>query len=221
MYTKILVVEDLNSISEGIKVLLEELNIPEIVQVQYCDDALLKLKKGVLDKQPFQLLITDLSFKKDHRNQQYTGGEDLIAIARKEFKSLDIIVYSIEDRLQRIKKLTKVYGINGYICKGRSGIKELKEGILTTAKGKAYFSPVIAQALKRKDDLNIDDFDIKLLQYLAQGFIQEEISSQLRNNNITPNSLSTIEKRINKMKILLKAQNAVQLIAVSKDMGLI
>lgn len=221
MYTKILVAEDLNSIHLGIHTGLKELHIREIVQVNYCDDAMLKLKKAKLDQEPFQLLITDLSFKKDHRNVTYNDGEALIEAAKAAFPELKIIAYSVEDRLQKVRRLIKSLKVDAFVCKGRNGLAELKEAIEATGKNKVYLSPQVATALKNNQALNIDDFDVLLLKFLAEGYIQEEISTLLKKKEINPNSLSTIEKRINKMKILLKSQNTVQLIAVSKDMGLI
>ena len=71
------------------------------------------------------------------------------------------------------------------------------------------------------DQLEIDDFDIKLLNYLAEGYSQEEISKLFKSKNISPSSLSSIEKRVSRLKIHLGAKNTYQLIALSKDIGLI
>jgi len=38
---------------------------------------------------------------------------------------------------------------------------------------------------------------------------------------ITPNSKSTIEKRLNKLKIYFKANNPAHLVAIAKDLGLV
>ncbi|GLB53617.1 hypothetical protein NBRC110019_26580 [Neptunitalea chrysea] len=221
MYQKILVAEDLKSINEGVQHLLEEIEIPVISSVQYCDDALLKLKKAVIDNEPYELLITDLSFKKDHRNEKYSSGEELIAVVKDQFPDIHIIVYSVDDRIQKIKKLFEKFDINGFVCKGRNGIQDLKDAIFITYKNKVFISSQVSQALRKTSSINIDDYDIILLNYLAQGHIQDEISQLLKNQKISPNSLSTVEKRINKMKSILEVQNTVHLIAIAKDMGLI
>jgi hypothetical protein len=39
--------------------------------------------------------------------------------------------------------------------------------------------------------------------------------------NISPNGNSSLEKRINRLKIFLKANNNVHLIAIAKDLGLV
>lgn len=221
MYQKVLIAEDLHSITEGIAQLLGNLNIEALTQVQYCDDAMLKLKKAAKDGEPYELLITDLSFKADHRTQQYPSGEALIAGVRSEFPSLHIIAYSIEDRISRVKHLMEVARIQAYVCKGRQGIQELKEAIQTTYTGATYLSPALATALQQKGNMHIQEFDIHLLAHLAQGYSQKEISVLFKEKGREPSGLSSIEKRLNQLKLILKSQNTVQLIAVAKDLGLI
>lgn len=66
MFHKVLIAEDLDSISIAVVQALEEISILEINHAKYCDDAFLKIKKALHDNQPYDLLISDLSFKPDH-----------------------------------------------------------------------------------------------------------------------------------------------------------
>ena len=50
---------------------------------------------------------------------------------------------------------------------------------------------------------------------------QEDISFQFKNNQTSPSSLSSIEKRLNKLKIQFKAINSIHLVSIVKDVGLI
>ncbi len=52
----------------------------------------------------------------------------------------------------------------------------------------------------------MDKTDLKIVQLLAKGFKQSEISIQFKNKEITPNSISIIEKRIKKLKTKYKAK---------------
>ncbi len=219
MYSKIIIAEDLASINEGIVQLSKKLGIPNITPVQYCDEAYLKIKKAIKDKQPYELLITDLSFKVTHREENYTKGEELIEALKNEHPQLKIIVFSIEDRPTKIKNLMNK-GIEAYVCKDRTGLKELEEAIQQTWEGGTYLSPQIASALENKQ-LEVDDFDVKLLQHLADGCSQDEISQLFKSKHISPSSLSSIEKRVSRLKIQLDAKNTYQLIALAKDIGLI
>lgn len=219
MYSKIIIAEDLASINEGIAQLSRKLGIANITQVQYCDEAYLKIKKAIKDGHPYELLITDLSFKASHREENYTKGEELVEVLKNEHPQLKIIVFSIEDRPTKIKNLINK-GIEAYVCKDRTGLKELEEAIQQIWEGGTYLSPQIAHAMENKQ-LEVDDFDVKLLQHLAEGYSQDEISQLFKSKNISPSSLSSIEKRVSRLKIHLDAKNTYQLIALAKDIGLI
>jgi len=221
MFTKVIVAEDQDDINNGVVASLKELGVSDIQHVQYCDDAYLKIKRAALDQKPFELLITDLSFTADHREQKLSSGEHLSTVLRKEFPELKIIMYSVEDRLQRVRHMIQKLGINAYVCKGRHGLKDLSNAIKLVDNDKTYLSSNISNALRPSQDLEIDDFDMLLVEKLSHGLSQDEISSEFKMNNIKPSSLSSIEKRLNKLKLDFKANNAIHLVAKVKDMGLI
>ncbi len=221
MFTKVLVSDDLGSINSGVSSVLKEMGVHDIIQVQYCDDAYLKIKSAALHEAPIQLLITDLSFVPDHREQNFTSGEELVAILKKEHPELKILVYSVEDRTQLIKRLINDLKIDGFVSKGRNGLTQLNEAISTVANGGIYLSPQVNQLLNQNERLEIDDFDVELMRLLSLGKSQEEISSSFKQSNISPSSLSTIEKRLNRLRIQFKANNAIHLVSIVKDLGLI
>ncbi len=221
MFTKVLVSEDMDDINKGVYTLLSELGIKEIHQVQYCDDAYLKIKKAVLDAAPYQLLITDLYFKTDHREQRFLSGEDLAKALKEVYPALKIIIYSVEDKIQKVRTLINTYGIDAYVCKSRRGLKELIKAIEAVSKNQTYLSPEVETALSKKTDLEISDYDIELLKQLSLGYSKDEISEIFKKNSITPSSVSSIEKRQNKLFIQFKANNAINLVAIVKDLGLI
>ncbi|WP_291097851.1 MULTISPECIES: response regulator [unclassified Flavobacterium] len=222
MFNKVIVAEDLDSISIAVVQALEELSIGEIHYAKYCDDAFLKIKKAINEDTPYDLLISDLSFKTDHREDELKSGEELIAAVKKVQPSIKTIVFSIEDKSFRIKSLFNNLGINGYVSKGRNSIPELKKAILGIFNDdKTILSPELSYALRDKTLLEIENYDIELLKLLAQGFILDEISLDFKKSEINPNGSSSIEKRINKLKIYFKANNNVHLIAIAKDLGLV
>ena len=221
MFKKVLISDDLDSVNRGVQAVTTSLDIAEVEQVQYCDDAYLKIKKGINDEAPFELLITDLSFKSDHRAQTYTSGEALIKVLAKEHPELKIIVYSIEDRPLKVRYFFDNYNIRGFVCKSRRGMNELKEAIKSVYAGRPYLSPQIQSSLNHQADLEIEEYDIELLRKLAAGKSQEEISHEFKQHAIAPSSLSSIEKRLNKLRIQFRANNAIQLVAVAKDLGII
>lgn len=222
MFQKVLVAEDIDSINSAVIEALNSLGIPDIQQAKYCDEAFLKLKKAIHDEAPFDLLISDLSFKTDHRETQLLSGEALIEAIKKQQPQLKTIVYSIEDKSFRIKSMFENLGINGYVLKGRNSIPELKKAIENIyATGDNFLSPEISHLLIDKSILEIEAYDIQLLKLLAQGLSLLQIVRCFREANLVPNSSSSIEKRINKLKLYFKANNNVHLIAIAKDLGLV
>lgn len=221
MFKKVLIVDDHDDINKSVLDILKDLNIQNIVNAQYCDEAFLKIKRAELDKVPFDLLITDLSFKKDHRDCKLTSGEDLIAALRKDYKSLPIIVYSMKDQLQKVRLLVNQFQVNAYVCKDRKGSLELQAAIKSVYNKEPFLSPQVANAMSPKIDLEITDYDIELTKQLSLGLDQKGISRYFIENNISPGSVSSIEKRLNKLRIKFKADNATHLVAKMKDLGLI
>lgn len=221
MFTKVIISDDLGIVNKGVYAVLSDLGVPHIQQVQYCDDAYLKIKKALMDQQPFQLLVTDLSFKIDHREQQFVSGEALIKELRDRVPSLRIIVYSVEDRPLKLRKLIGTLEVDGFVNKGRNGLKELNDAIIAVSNGNTYVSPTLDGILKSQNSLEFDDFDALLIDLLAKGNSQEDISAFFKENDITPASLSSIEKRLNKLRTDFKANNVVHLVSIVKDLGLI
>jgi len=222
MFKKILVSEDIDSISFGLVSILQKNYPSEIRTTKYCDDALLKIKAALHEGKPYDLLITDLSFKDDYRDVKLSSGEELVEAARSEQPDLKIIVYSIDDKPYRIKNLFDKYKINAFVAKGRDSSTEIIEAMdIVHDTDTIYTSPQLSHIARDMAILEIDEDDITLLKYLSDGLTQPEISELLKNAGKTSSSTSSIEKRINKLKIYFKANNAIHLISTVKDMGII
>ena len=222
MFRKVLVAEDLDSISMTVVQALEELSVVEIHHAKYCDDAFLKIKKALHDEEPFDLLISDLSFKPDHRENRLSTGEELIDAVKKLQPNIKTIVFSIEDKSFRIKSLFNNSGINAYISKGRNSIPQLKNAVQNIFNNdEKIISLELSHILRDKSILEIEAYDISLLKFLSKGLILDEIALEFKKSGIIPNGSSSIEKRINKLKIYFKASNNVHLISITKDLGLV
>lgn len=222
MFQKVLIAEDQHTIHRGLKATLKELEISDIQNAQYCDDALLKLKSACQLQQPFDVLITDLSFKEDHRGGDLFTGEGLIKAARAVQPDLNIIVFSVEHRIGKIKNLIDELQINAYVEKGRDESREIKKAIQSVLKNEHYFSQGIQQLMRNANDINeTDTYDQLILQLLAKGLKREQIAAYFDERNLPNKSLRSIEKRLTNLKILFNAQTSEQLIAIAIDRGLI
>jgi len=222
MFKKVIVAEDFDSINLGIEQALTDLGIVDFQHSKYCDDAFTKIRVALQNNEPCDLLISDLSFKADSRDIKITSGDDLIQKVRELQPEIKIIAYSVEDKSYRIKSLFDNSDINGFVLKGRNSIEELKKAIhLISTSDEKYISPEVASALQEKNNFEIDDLDINILKQLSLGTPQDDISDTFKELNIKPNSKSTIEKRIAKLKDFFKANNTTHLVSITKDMGII
>ncbi|HSI68728.1 MAG TPA: response regulator [Gillisia sp.] len=221
MFKKILVAEDMDSINHAVGSVLKDFNIPEVVHAQYCDKAYLLAKKALMDNEPFDLLICDLSFKRDHLDEKITSGKELIEKIKKEDPNIKVIVNSIEDHPHTVKSLWDTGHINAYVCKDRNGMSELKEAIFQLKRGKTYNSPRIERSLKQENLITLDPFEVNLLNFVSQGLTQEEIRAKLKQKNIKPSSKSAIEKRLKELRENFNAKTTAHLISIVKDLKLI
>ncbi|MCU0350815.1 MAG: response regulator [Flavobacterium sp.] len=221
MFKKVLIAEDFDSINIAIVQVLKGIGITTIDYAKYCDDAYTKLKKADKISEPFDLLITDLSFVEDHRKVKLTSGEALIEKVREKYPDLKILVYSVEDKVATIAPLFEKHNINAFVQKGRHSISQLKTALATMHINQKFISPEVAHAMQESTTKEIDEFDIYLLQQLSQGKGIDEVEIALKIANMKPNSKSAIEKRIFKLKDYFKANNSLHLIAITKDLGII
>lgn len=219
---KILISEDIDSISTGIENTLRNFLSAEFVHTRYCDDALLKLKKAEFDKEPFDLLITDLSFQLDYREVKLNSGEDLIKAIRDADLTTKIIVFSVEDKPMRVEAFFQKFDIDAYVQKGRNDTQELTKAIQAVQNGGKYVTEEVNQRIKQNKDIStIDLYDVNLVKYLCEGKTQDEISSLLIHQNIKPNSVSTIEKRLKLLRENFSAHTNIELAIIFKDLGLV
>ncbi|OCA69258.1 transcriptional regulator [Chryseobacterium artocarpi] len=221
MFKKILIAEDHESSSISVQKTLEDLNITNTDYVYYCDDAFAKVQKSIRENDLYDLLITDLSFEEDHHEQKIKDGKELIKAVRELQPSLKAIVFSAEHKSGVIDSLFKEYEINGFVRKARNDSKDLKKAIASVYENKNYLSLDMKQEVKKLNSYEFTDYDIILVSLLSQGVLQKNIPVYLQNNNIKPNSLSSVEKKLNNLKEELQISSNEQLIAFCKDLGLI
>ncbi|WP_281232382.1 response regulator [Flavobacterium gelatinilyticum] len=221
MFKKVIIAEDLDAMNLGIIQVLKDLDITNFQHSKYCDEAFLKIRKAIQDNDPYDLLISDLSFKTD-REAKIESGDELVKKVRELQPDIKIAAYSVEDKSFRIKSLFENADIDAFVLKGLHSIEELKKAIrLISTSDQKFISPEVASALQEKNNFEIDDLDIRILKYLANGTSQDEIIEIFKNSDVKPNSKSAIEKRLSKLKDFFKANNTVHLVSITKDMGII
>lgn len=221
MFKRVLIAEDHESISISVRKTLADLGISNTEYTYYCDDALMHIQKNILKAQPFDLLITDLSFEEDHRTQKIKDGIALITAVKHVQPKIKVLVFSAETKTAIIDSLFKQTGIDAYIRKARNDSKELKLALEAIANQKTYVSTDLRQSLRQKNTHEFSDFDITIISLLSKGTLQKDIPNHLQENNIKPSGLSSVEKRLNLMKEAMSFSKNEQLVAYCKDFGII
>ncbi|WP_047246517.1 DNA-binding response regulator [Maribacter thermophilus] len=213
MFKKVLIAEDFQDTNKGIVDALEtRLQIETIQEELYCDTAFNRFKLAYDKGEPFELLITDLSFKETHVKRRLTSGKELIDAVRGVDENCKVIVNSMIDDPGEINPLFTDQKINGYVCKGRYSLNELVNAIHEVYQNRTYVSPNLnlnaANAVHE-----MDKYDLMILKDLAEGYTKKEISARLKKQNISPNSESTIDKKVSRLFDEFGAKNTHHLIA--------
>ena len=221
MIEKVIIAEDQESANLSVQKTMEEMRIRHIDHVFYCDDALNKIQMAKQKGQPYDLLITDLYFEADGSFQKIGGGFDLIRSVRAIQPEIMILIFSAENRPATIDMLFNNYEIDGYVRKARHDAKELKLALEAVSNGKRYYPKALAQFIKKSNAYEFTEFDIKIIRLLSQGYQQNEIPDYLKQHNIKPSSLSTIEKRLNQIRDELGFSKNEQLVLFCKETGIL
>lgn len=220
MFKKVLIVEDQEIMNRGILNTIKELNIPDFDYVTYCDEALSRIRTALERKNPYDLLIADLSFDKDHIPQKLRSGQELILEAKKVQPALKVVVFSVEKKAKTIDDLYKIYQIDGFVNKARRDGQDLKSTIRKIFNGETVIPQEVLNTMRHISS-EFDAYDIKLLELLAKGYKQSEISTSLKQNRMIPHGIRSIERRLNELRDSLGAKNNIEMIVICKDIGLI
>lgn len=219
MFKKVLLAEDIDAVNTAVKELLLNLGAKEVIYAQYCDEAYLKLRKASLNNVPFDLIISDLSFKQDHREEQISSGEELAYKIREELPDSRVIIHSVEDHPGRVKKILP--HVNAYVCKGRHGLRYLKQAIDSVYEGKDYLSPDIRRSFEQQNIKELSEYEVTLLRYISQGYTQDDISEEFKSKGITPYSKSSVEKKLKDLREEFGAKTNPQLLSIIITLQLI
>lgn len=221
MFEKILAAEDYESASISVQKSLDDLKIANKHFVHYCDEAFRLLKKSAEEEDPFDLLITDLSFEDDFKEQKIKSGQQLIFESRKILPELKVLVFSSEKRPQIIKELFNNSQIDGFVSKGRMDVKNLEKAITVIFEGEKYLSPQNLMQLRATDTIELTSVEYSILKLLSEGVLQKDMTDILKGKSLKPNSLSSVEKTLSSLKETFMAKSNEHLIAICKDLGVL
>lgn len=220
MLKNVLIAEDHESANISLQITLDDYGAKNVDYVYYCDDALKRIRKRPVGE-PFDLLITDIYFEDDGNRQDIADGMELIQAARQLCPGLKVLVFSAESKIAIIDKLFNQLEIDGYVRKGRNDSQELRLALQNISRNKRHFPTHLRQAIKQKNTYDFSELDIMIISLLSKGMLQKDIPAYLQENQIKPSGLSSVEKRLTRMKEVLEFTKNEQLVVFCKDMGLI
>ncbi|WP_116789203.1 response regulator transcription factor [Flavobacterium psychrotrophum] len=217
----VLIIEDVDSIILGLKTILQDMPYCTAATAKTADEALYSIKKSVETHNPFDLVIADFSFSRNIPGNSPKKEQVFIEKVKELLPNCKIIVYSADRKPYLINNLINKKLINGFIAKDRDSLNLFPRVIKHFEAGNnIYLNQQLHPIMERYNSTDIEEYDVTLLELLASGSTQADISTILKNKGVT-SSVSSIEKRINRLKILLAAQNTIHLIAIAKDDGII
>lgn len=213
MFNKILIAEDFQDTNKGIVTALEtRLDIDVIQEELYCDKAFSRFKIAYDKGERFQLLVTDLTFEESHITRSLTSGHELISAIKEVDKEIKVIVNSMIDNPLEINHLFTEQKINGYVCKGRNSLNELIDAIQEVYQNRTFVSPQL-NLNTANVVFEMDKYDLMILKDLADGYTKREISKKFKKQKVSPNSESTIDKKVSRLFDEFGAKNTHHLIA--------
>lgn len=221
MLDKVLIAEDHESANLSIQRTVEDMKITHVDHVYYCDAALEKIRLAKARGAAYDLLISDLQFEDDGQVQTIADGFELIKAARDVQPELRILIFSAESRPVVIDKLFRQYEIDAFVRKARNDAKELKAALQAIKEGRTYSPPGLARQLRDLNTYEFKEFDIRIIRLLAEGYQQNAIPDYLKRRNITPSSLSSIEKRLSQIREEFGFTKNEQLVLFCKEAGIL
>lgn len=221
MIKKVLIAEDHESANISVRKTLEEMGIIDPAYVYYCDDAIVRIQKAKDTGDPYDLLITDLYFDDDHSIQKIKTGAALIEAVRRIQPDLNVLVFSAEIKYPVIEDLFNDQQIDGYVSKGRGDARELKKAIEKIAARQRYYPHNWVMAGRQTNVHEFTTYDKTIIRLMACGMRQKNIPDWLKENNIEPFSLSSMEKRLNLIREAYGFCTNEQLVALCKEKGII
>lgn len=221
MFEKVLIAEDHESSNISIRKALEDFGVAGHDYVYYCDDALSRVSQAMRGGNPYDLLITDLSFDDDDIPQKISSGTELIKAVRELQPGIKVLVFSAESKPSTIDRLFKDLNIDAFVRKARRDVTELKQALEAIFNKKTFLSTEIRRSIQLGNTYEFKEYDIVLISSLSKGMLQKDIPRYLQKHEIKPYGLSSVEKRLSYIKEALNFTKNEQLIAFCKDIGVI
>jgi DNA-binding NarL/FixJ family response regulator len=217
----ILIVDDHPINVDGYQALLA--NIESNKKAEYllafdCKQAYNTINNYRLEDKTIDFAFIDISLPA-YEEKKIFSGSDIALLIRELFPLCKIVIISMHNEPLWVNQIYKGINPEGFLAKSDLNYKYFPEMFQSIEKNEVYFSQSIkwAQKIMIQKNVNWDDYDSKILQFIAQGI------KTINLPNFIPLSLSAIEKRKSNIKkqLILDNGSDKDLIDVAKNLGFI
>ncbi len=217
----ILIVDDHPINVDGYQALLA--NIESNKKAEYllafdCKEAYNTINNYRLEEKIIDFAFIDISLPAYEEKKMFSGS-DIAVLIRKVFPLCKIVIISMHNEPLWVNQIHKGINPEGFIAKSDLNYKCFPEMFQSIEKNEVYFSQSIkwSQKIIIQKNINWDDYDSKILQFIAQGIKTNNLP------NFIPLSLSAIEKRKANIKkqLILDNGSDKDLIDFAKNLGFI
>lgn len=201
---RVLLVEDHTIVREGLRAMLAMRS--EIEVVGESADGLSAVEEAKRLRP--DVIVMDLNLPKQ-------GGLDATRAIREALPDTRVLVLSMYGGAEHVRPALRA-GASGYLVKG-TGVAELVSGILSVAKGQAYFSHDVAAHLLREEQNStaLTARELEVLKLVASGMSSQEIADALSL------SIKTVESHRSRVMTKLDVTNVAMLVRESIRLGLV
>lgn len=181
---RIVIADDHPMLVEGVRAVIQEIPGMEVVRSVSNGRELI----AALSLVQADLVLVDLNMPK-------MDGPEAIRVIRRMFGEIKVIVFTSYSRPEFVKEAKKL-GTEGYLLKSASS-SEIKEAIVTVARGGTWFGPFAAGPAEETDVGKVDDFvkkyqitprEVEILTYIAEGLTSRQIAGKLFVSEFTINA---------------------------------
>ncbi len=170
------------------------------------------------NQQSIAFAFLDISLP-PYEEKRIHSGSDLALLIKSFFPECKIIIISMHKEPLWVNQIIKSVNPQGFIAKSDVNYKSFPEVFQSIEKNETYYSNSIKQSQKVmiQKNINWDDNDSKILQYLSEGVKTVQLP------NFVPLSLSAIEKRKANIKkqLMLHSGSDKEMIDLAKKLGLL
>ena len=212
---KILLVDDHQTIKDGIRAILKDVETIEVAaEASNGEEAITLLKDN-----PYDMVLMDINMPK-------VDGIEATTFINKNFNDVKVLALTMHDDDEYILKMLQA-GALGYILK-TTGQQELVDAIKTVAKGESYFTQEVSSVLlgqfvkkkktaekKKYKEVPLTSREKEILKLIAEEYTNQEIADKLF---ISPRTVDTHRRNL---LLKLEVKNTAGLVRYAFKSGLI